>query len=58
MLPGNQAVTPQPATTPVGPTMYEVGSIRSDGNEWLEYPPASGAWYTRDQTTKQWIRRI
>ena len=58
MLPGNQAVTPQPAATPVGPTMYEVGSIRSDGNEWLEYPPASGAWYTRDQTTKQWIRRI
>jgi len=57
-LPGNQAVMPQPAAIPAGPTMYEVGSIRSDGNEWLEYPAASGAWYTRDATTKQWIRRI
>ena len=35
MLPGNQAVMPQPAA-PAEPTMYEVGSIRSDGNEWLE----------------------
>ena len=57
MLPGNQAVMPQPAA-PTAPTMYEVGSIRSDGNEWLEYPVASGAWYIRDATTKQWIRRI
>ena len=57
MLPGNQAVMPQPAA-PTAPTMYEVGSIRSDGNEWLEYPAASGAWYIRDATTKQWIRRI
>ena len=57
MLPGNQAVMPQPAA-PAGPTMYEVGSIRSDGNEWLEYPTSSGAWYTRDPTTRQWVRRI
>ena len=57
MLPGNQAIMPQPAA-PAGPTMYEVGSIRSDGNEWLEYPASSGAWYTRDPTTRQWIRRI
>ena len=57
MLPGNQAVMPQSAA-PSGPTMYEVGSIRSDGNEWLEYPAASGAWYTRDPTTREWVRRI
>ena len=57
MLPGNQAVMPQPAA-PAEPTMYEVGSIRSDGNEWLEYPAASGAWYVRDANTKHWIRRI
>ena len=48
MLPGNQAVMPQPAA-PAGPTMYEVGSMRSDGNEWLEYPTSSGAWYIETQ---------
>ena len=57
MLPGNQNVMPQPAIAS-GPTMYEVGSIRSDGNEWLEYPAASGAWYIRDPISKQWERRI
>ena len=57
MLPGNQAVMPQPAAN-LTPTMYEVGSVRSDGNEWLEYPVSSGTWYVRDTMTKQWIRRI
>ena len=56
-LPGNQAVVPQPAT-PASPTMYDVGTMRSDGNEWLEYPAASGAWYMRDATTRQWVRKI
>jgi len=56
-LPGNQAVVPQPAA-PATPTMYDVGTMRSDGNEWLEYPDASGAWYMRDATTRQWIRKI
>ena len=57
MLPGNQAVMPQPSA-PATPTMYDVGTMRSDGNEWLEYPTASGAWYMRDATTRQWIRKI
>ena len=57
MLPGNQAVMPQPSA-PATPTMYDVGTMRSDGNEWLEYPAASGAWYMRDATTRQWIRKI
>ena len=34
MLPGNQAVMPQTAA-PSTPTMYDVGTMRSDGNEWL-----------------------
>ena len=39
-------------------TVNDVGTMRSDGNEWLEYPEASGAWYARDATTRQWIRKI
>lgn len=54
-LPG-QAVMPQQA--PLGPTFYDVGTMRSDGNEWLEFPVSSGAWYMRDQSTKQWVRKI
>ena len=53
-LPGN----PMVAATPSAPTMYDVGTMRSDGNEWLEYPAASGAWYMRDPTSRQWIRKI
>ena len=52
-LPGNPV-----AAAPSAPTMYDVGTMRSDGNEWLEYPAASGAWYMRDPTTRQWVRRI
>jgi hypothetical protein len=54
-LPG-QAVMPQQA--PLGPTFYDVGTMRSDGNEWLEFPVSSGAWYTRDPTSRQWVRKI
>ena len=54
-LPG-QAVMPQQA--PLGPTFYDVGTMRSDGNEWLEFPVSSGAWYIRDPSTKQWVRKI
>ena len=53
-LPGNPMVTSAPAE----PTMYDVGSMRSDGNEWLEHPAGSGAWYMRDPTSRQWVRRI
>ena len=53
-LPGN----PMAAPTPLAPTMYDVGTMRSDGNEWLEYPAASGAWYMRDPTSRQWVRKI
>ena len=55
-LPG-QALAPQNAA-PAAPTFYQVGTMRSDGNEWLEYPDASGAWYMRDPTSKQWVRKI
>ena len=48
----------QPAAAPAAPTMYDVGTMRSDGNEWLEYPDASGAWYMRDPTSREWIRKI
>ena len=53
-LPGN----PQVVAPVSGPTMYDVGTMRSDGNEWLEYPVGSGAWYMRDATSRQWIRKI
>ena len=52
-LPGNPAVS-----APAAPTMYDVGTMRSDGNEWLEYPAGSGAWYMRDPTSRQWVRKI
>lgn len=56
-LPGNQAVVAQPAVSTV-PTYNDVGTMRSDGNEWLEFPATSGAWYMRDQTSRQWVRKI
>jgi len=40
------------------PTYEMQGSVRVDGNEWLEYPAASGAHYVRDATTQQWVRKI
>jgi hypothetical protein len=46
------------AMTPTTPTANMTGEVRSDGNEWMEYPAGSGMWYARDQTTFQWIRRI
>jgi len=53
-LPGNPLATSVPAE----PTMYDVGSMRSDGNEWLEHPSGSGVWYMRDPNSRQWVRRI
>ena len=47
-----------PQQAPIGPTLYDVGTMRSDGNEWLEFPVSSGAWYMRDPTTRQWVRKI
>jgi hypothetical protein len=35
-----------------------VGQMRTDGNEWLEYPHSSGMWYSRDTATRTWVRRI
>jgi hypothetical protein len=35
-----------------------VGQMRTDGNEWLEYPHSSGMWYSRDPATRAWVRRI
>ncbi|MBT3772904.1 MAG: hypothetical protein HOF90_08455, partial [Euryarchaeota archaeon] len=46
------------AIAPTTPTANMTGEVRSDGNEWMEYPAGSGMWYARDQTTFQWIRRI
>ena len=40
------------------PTSQMQGTMRIDGNEWLEYPQASGAHYVRDATTQQWVRKI
>ena len=39
-------------------TFNDVGTMRSDGNEWLEFPNTSGAWYMRDPATRQWVRKI
>ena len=55
-LPG-LAVAPQPVVATV-PTFNDVGTMRSDGNEWLEFPASSGAWYMRDPMTRQWERKI
>jgi hypothetical protein len=52
------AVAPVAPVAPTTPTVNDVGTMRSDGNEWLEYPEASGAWYARDAATRQWIRKI
>ena len=55
---------PQPVMMPVAPaapavpTVNDVGTMRSDGNEWLEFPDASGAWYMRDAVSRQWERKI
>ena len=40
------------------PTNQMQGTVRVDGNEWLEYPAASGAHYVRDVNTGQWVRKI
>jgi hypothetical protein len=32
--------------------------MRTDGNEWIEYPHNSGMWYSRDAATRTWVRRI
>ena len=49
---------PAAPVIPTTPTIADVGTMRSDGNEWLEFPDTSGAWYARDQATSQWIRKI
>ena len=54
-LPGQAAM---PQQNPSVPTYLDVGTMRSDGNEWLEFPAASGAWYMRDPTSRQWDRKI
>ncbi len=40
------------------PTLDMVGQMRSDGNEWMEYPEGGGMWYMRDAVSRQWIRKI
>ena len=35
-----------------------VGQMRSDGNEWMEYPEGGGMWYMRDAVSRQWVRKI
>jgi len=40
------------------PASQMQGTMRIDGNEWLEYPEASGAHYVREVTTGQWTRKI
>ena len=57
-LPGRDVVQQPLTVSPPAPTVNDVGTMRSDGNEWLEYPEASGAWYARDANTRQWIRKI
>ena len=48
----------QPVLAPAAPDQMMQGSMRSDGNEWLEYPDGSGAWYMRDPYTRNWSRKI
>jgi len=48
----------QPVLAPAAPDNMMQGSMRSDGNEWLEYPDGSGAWYMRDPYTRNWSRKI
>ena len=43
---------------PQHPDPTVVGQMRTDGNEWLEYPHSSGMWYSRDTATRTWVRRI
>lgn len=54
MMPAQVA---QPAATAT-PTANITGEVRSDGNEWIEYPSGSGYWYARDAATFQWVRKI
>jgi hypothetical protein len=42
----------------VAPTLDMVGQMRSDGNEWMEYPEGGGMWYMRDAVSRQWVRKI
>ena len=54
----SMAPTPNPYGPSSGPSPDMVGSMRADGNEWLEHPVHSGAWYVREHMTGTWTRRI
>lgn len=42
-------------SSPVGPAITEVGEVKDDGYEWLEWPKGSGQWYYRiGYSNSQW----
>ena len=48
----------QPTNSQEGLDPNIQGQMRTDGNEWVEHPQGSGAWYIRDPSTRQWTRKI
>jgi hypothetical protein len=50
------ASSPHNEPTSAGPTVNDVGTMRSDGYEWLEYPQGSDVWYWRNSDTSHWVK--
>ncbi len=46
-VPTPHANEPQAPSAITGPTIDEIGLVKDDGYEWLEWPQGSGGWYYR-----------
>ena len=46
-VPTPHANEPQTPSTTTGPAVDEIGLVKDDGYEWLEWPQGSGGWYYR-----------
>jgi hypothetical protein len=53
VVPGNTFETP--SAGPSRPPQNHTGQMQ-DGYEVCEFPPSSGKWWYRDQTTGQWTK--
>ena len=46
-VPTPHANEPQASSAITGPAINEIGLVKDDGYEWLEWPQGSGGWYYR-----------
>ena len=48
---------PQQGTTAAGPSAGEIGVVRDDGYEWIQWPSGTGEWwYRRAHSRSQWTK--